>query len=110
MASNMDSNNNMTETMGQITTIENDKENTSSSDVNRSSHANVSGKLPLIFHETPKTGAQGQSKSGKARSKAISCISAAARVGQFPDDLYAESDMLFCKFCLHSLDSRQALI
>ena len=34
----------------------------------------------------------------------VSKICTKARVGQFPDDFYAEDDMLFCKFCLHSID------
>ena len=34
----------------------------------------------------------------------LSKICAKARVEQFPDDFYAEDNMLFCKFCLHSVD------
>ena len=34
----------------------------------------------------------------------ISKICAKARVEQFLDDFYAEYNMLFCKFCLHSVD------
>ena len=34
----------------------------------------------------------------------ISKICAKARVEQFPSDFYAEDNILFCKFCLHSVD------
>ena len=34
----------------------------------------------------------------------VSKICVKARVEQFPDDFYAEGNMLFCKFCLYSVD------
>ena len=35
---------------------------------------------------------------------AVSKICDKAGVEQFPDDFYAEDNILFCKFCLHSVD------
>ena len=34
----------------------------------------------------------------------VSKICAKARVEQFHEDFYAEENILFCKFCLHSVD------
>ena len=42
-------------------------------------------------------------KEKKKKMTPVSKICTKARVEQFPDDFYAE-DMLFCKFCLHSVD------
>ena len=38
------------------------------------------------------------------RSTPISCISGEERAKQFKDDLYAGGGVLFCKYCVHSVD------
>lgn len=45
-----------------------------------------------------------KAKPKTARSKPITKITAENRVKQFPSDLYADSGVLFCQFCCHSLD------
>ena len=38
------------------------------------------------------------------RSAPISCVSAEERAKQFKDDVYADGGVLFCKYCVHSVD------
>lgn len=38
------------------------------------------------------------------RSKPVPVLNAKERVRQFPHDLYEDGEILFCKFCNHSLD------
>ena len=40
----------------------------------------------------------------KKKMTPVSKMCAKARVEQFPDVFYTEDNMLFCKFCLHSID------
>lgn len=38
------------------------------------------------------------------RKRPLTNVTAAERAKQFPRDLYADNDILFCRFCVHSLD------
>ena len=59
------------------------------------------------YSESPSTSKVGPAPLNKTKKKKmtpVSKICAKARVEQFPDDFYAEENMLFCKFCLHNVD------
>ena len=67
----------------------------------------INNKLPMSesnqYRESPSTSKVGPAPL-KKKITLVSKICAKARVEPYPDDFYAKENILFCKFCLHSVD------
>ena len=72
--------------------------------VNDISSTDSSDSLSDTILAPPNDSSSSSVKHKTKRAKPVSKITAENRVKQFPDDLYCDDGILFCKFCCHSID------